>query len=463
VSKILITGAEVFDGHKLLGQRDVLVESGTIAAVAKPGKVKADGAEVISGAGLLLAPGFIDLHCHLRDPGQTWKEDIVTGTASAAAGGYTTVVSMPNTKPPVDTAAVVEYIQDRAAREGSCRVSSSGCITRAGGGGELADLAALYAAGVRVFTDDGQDTEGDDVFLSALEFLSMLPGAIAMIHTEVPALARGVMHEGAVSARLGHPGIHHLSEDIATARAVLSALSACQRVHITHIASGGAVELVRYAKQRAADMDLPGLITCDATFNHLVLTEEAVEEHGTLAKINPPLRSAADRQALLDALSDGTLDAIVTDHAPHTADEKAQEMEAAPFGMVGFEVMFKIAGKHIVGAKTASGKITLAQVLTRLTSSPAGLLAGAGAPETGVPQLGREALAGFSMHESDCSPGVISEGKSADLVLLDTESASVVDSAAFRSRSRNTPFAGAEGKGEVVLTICGGRITHRKQ
>jgi dihydroorotase len=463
VTKTLINNADVFDGQKLLGRRDVLIEDGVITGISGPDRAIDGDAEVIEGLGLLLSPGFTDLHCHLRDPGQTWKEDISTGTAAAAAGGYTTVVPMPNTKPPVDTAAVVDYIHDQAGRNGSCRVLTSGCITRASNGSELADLAAMYAAGVRVFTDDGHDTEGDDVFLSALEFLSMLPGSIAMIHTEVPALAQGVMHEGAVSARLGHSGIHHLSEDIATARAVLSALSARQRVHITHMASRGAVEMVRYAKQRAADAGLPGLITCDATFNHMVLTDEAVEQHGTLAKINPPLRSAADRKALLDALADGTLDAIVTDHAPHTADEKAQEMEAAPFGMVGFEAMFRIANRHIVGAETTSGRITLEQVLALLTSAPAALLAGTGNPQTGIPQIGDHALSGFNRREPDFSPGVIAEGVAADMVLLDVQSATKVDAEQFKSRSRNTPFAGAEGRGRVVLTICGGRMTYRNE
>ena len=476
---LVLRGADVFDGEQLLGVRDVTVRDGRIAGVDAPqvaarggrdappaGRrmraIPETGAQELDARGLLLIPGMTDLHAHLRDPGQTWKEDVVSGTAAAAAGGYTTVVCMPNTLPPVDTAHVAEYIVARAARDGSTRVSPAGCLSRLRQGEQLADLASLYAAGVRVFTDDGSDTARADVLLHALEYLSMLPGARALVHCEVPELARGVMHEGVVSAVLGQPGSHPLSEDLGAARAILTALATGQPVQVTHVSSAITLDLVRFGKARAEAAGLPALITADATFDHLLLTEEAVREHGALAKVNPPLRSEADRQALLTALAGGTLDALITDHAPHTDDEKAQELDAAPSGCVGFEIALGLLLKHAVGVETPAGRIRREQVLRLLTSAPADILAARGkyAQATAAPELGPGALAGLNPRRLETSPGRIAAGLSADLALLDPEAEWTVDPARFKSRSRNTPFSGWTAKGRVVLTLCGGRITH---
>jgi dihydroorotase len=495
---ILIRGAEVFDGERIIGVRDVELRDGLIASIREPGgagvpdvgekRTARDGGaglrarldaesqtgteshptREINAAGLLLCPGFIDMHCHLRDPGQTWKEDIGTGTRAAAAGGYTTVVCMPNTEPPVDVPAIAEYINSKAERDGYCRVSPSGCLTKGRKGEQLAELAGLYAAGCRIFTDDGSDTDDPAVLLSALRFLSMLPGARALIHTEVPQLARGVMHEGGVSADLGYPGIHRLSEDIATARAVLTALSANQPLQITHMSSAGALDMVRYGKHMARKMGRPDLITCDATFNHLLLTEEAVREHGTLAKINPPLRSETDRRALLESIADGTLDALTTDHAPHTHDEKMQEMEAAPFGHVGLEISVGLLLGHVVGQQTDAGEVTLERVLQLLTSRPAELLGAASIPARQEPSAGKtahatlspEALADFNPHSIELSSGRIAEGVPADVTLLDPNAEWTIDPAAFQSKCRTTPFTGWKSRGKVLLTVCGGRVTH---
>ena len=465
---VIIRNATVFDGTQFTGERDVIVRDGQVAVICDPrpdseypATEMPDSTTVIDAAGLTLSPGFIDLHCHLRDPGQTWKEDIVSGTRAAARGGYTTVVCMPNTDPPVDRAAIADYIRDKADRDGFARVSPSGCLSKARGGQHLSDLAALYAAGVRVFTDDGSDTQEDDVFLHCSEFLSMLPGSISLVHTESPALARGVMHLGEVSALLGHTGIHSLSEDLGTARAVLTALHTGQRMHITHMASAGAVELVRFGKALAEKRGRPGLITCDATFNHLILTEQAVAEHGPMAKINPPLRSEADRQALLEALADGTLDAIVTDHAPHTYDEKMQELDSAPFGFIGFELALGLLFDRVEGTQTAAGEITTGRVLEALTSGPARVLGQR--VDNGVPPLPPVSLAEFRPRSIPLSPGRIAEGLDADLALFDPGAQYTIEQWELLSRSHNTPFLGAPARGRVKFTLCRGRITWTDQ
>ncbi len=471
--QLIFRNATVFDGEAFIGAHDVLVQDGRIVSISSSGSGAAAERE-IDASGRWLCPGFIDLHCHLRDPGQTWKGDIVSETRAAAAGGFTTVVCMPNTQPAIDTPSIAEYVREKALREGLARVSPAGALTRGRGGEQLAELAGLYAAGCRIFTDDGADTLRPDVFLHAFEFLSMLPGARALIHTEVPELAHGVMHEGEVSARLGQPGIHHLSEDIASARAILTALSARCPVLITHIASGvGTLPLLRFGKARAEQLGLPGLVAGDCTFNHLLLTDEAVERHGTAAKINPPFRSEADRLALLEAVADGTLDALVTDHAPHTNDEKSQELAAAPFGCVGFELMLGLLLGHVAGTETPAGEITVERLLSLMTSGPAGIL-GVGAsldsPSSSAGKAGQDpplqsqlspaALSDFQPVQIETSPGRIAEGQRADLCLIDPEARWTIDPRQLVGKSKNTPFGGWEAKGRVLMTVCGGRVTH---
>lgn len=462
----LIHSAEIFDGSSMLGRRDVLLANGRIADVAAAGthSPATFSGRVVDGTDLLLSPGFTDLHCHLRDPGQTWKEDIRTGTAAAAAGGYTTVVCMPNTDPPVDRGPVADYIRDRAERVGFCRVSPSGCLSLNRRGEALADLAALYGAGVRIYTDDGSDTLRSDVFMHAFEFLSMLPGSRALIHTEVAELARGVMHEGRMSALLGHSGIDYLSEDLGTARTVLMALETGMPVQVTHMASHGALELVRFGKLREQQEGMPGLVTCDVTHNHLLLTEQAIEKYGSQAKINPPLREERDRQALLAGIADGTIDALVTDHAPHTLDEKSQELNLAPFGFSGFEVSFGLLNRHIVGNQTAGGEITLEQVLRLMTSGPADILNGRREAwrQARIPQMTTEAMRDFIPRRVEFSEGRVANGLPADLVLLDLKSDWQLDPRQFVSRGRNTPFTGWDCRGRAMLTICGGRVTHSR-
>jgi len=453
-----ITGSQVTGIHEPRG--DEFYATVVEEALGRQLEVSAAaGRRVIDGRGKLLSPGFIDLHCHLRDPGQTWKEDIYSGSRAAAAGGFTTIVCMPNTDPPIDDPTVADYIHDRAQRAGLCRVLASGCLSRGRDGAQLADLAGLYAAGVRIFSDDGSDTGDPGVFLHALEFLSMLSGTRVLVHAEVPKLAQGVMHEGRASALLGHDGIHRLSEDIASARAILSALSAGQPLQITHISSAGTLALIRFGKEQARRAGRDSLITADTTFNHLLLTEQAVAEYGTLAKINPPFRTEEDRQALLAALVDGTLDALVTDHAPHTADEKAQEMQYAPFGIAGFEAAFGLVNRQLVGRDTPAGPVTLERVLKLMTSAPADLLRPLATAE--VPPLGMEALSDFHPRVIAHSPGRIAEDTVADLVLIDINRDWQVDPDKFVGKGRNTPFAGWDARGVIELTFLGGEIVHQ--
>ncbi len=479
----IIRGAEVFDGERMLGARDVAISGGLIHSVLEPrgdqfyaatshealGRTfevsGAGGARVIDGRGKLLSPGFTDLHAHLRDPGYTWKEDLDSGARAAAAGGYTTVVCMPNTNPAIDDAPTASYVRDKALRSGICRVSPAGCLSRGRDGLALADLAALHACGVRIFTDDGSDTLSNAVFLHAFEFLSMLPGARTMVHAEAPDLAHGVMHEGRVSAVLGQPGMHALAEDLGNARAILTSLTTGQAVEITHIASQGTLDLVRFGKAQAAARGQAGLITADCTFNHLLMTHEAVRDHGTLAKINPPFRAEEDRQALLTALADGTLDALITDHAPHSVDEKEQELEFAPFGCTGFELSFGLLNAHVVGTETPGGTITLERVLRLLTSNPARILRGEcqPAPLPGqYPQLEPAAFEEFDRCEIAVSPGRIAPGLAADLTLIDLGAEWAVDPAALLSKGKNTPFGGWRARGRVVHTLMGGKTVFER-
>jgi dihydroorotase len=458
---MLIRGARIFDGEDFVDDHDVLVAGGAVTALEPAGKLTAPvDSQELDASGKLLAPGFIDLHCHLRDPGYTWKEDIFSGSAAAVAGGFTTVACMPNTNPPIDRGPVAEYIRDRAERCGLCRVLPAGALSKGRAGSELADLAALYAAGVRVFSDDGSDTAGTSVMLRALEFLSMLPGTRVLVHCEVPELAAGVMHEGVTSAKLGHGGIHRLSEDIGAARAVLLALSARQPLQVTHIASSRTLDIVRFAKELALRDGNAGLISADVTFNHLLLTDAAIEEHGPLAKINPPLRSEDDRQALLAAVADGTIDALITDHAPHTVDEKDQEMDHAPFGLVGFELAFPLLYRHIAGLDTAGGKISLKRILKLLTSRPASLLHPLETATKSPGQLTSGSLTDFHPVCIPASPGHIRPGGMADMVLIDLEPEWTVDPEQLHGKGRNTPFGGWEAQGRVELTIKGGRVVY---
>jgi len=420
--RMLIKGGRVVDpASGTDAALDVLVEGGRIAAVGP--RIDAPGADVLDASRLVVAPGFIDMHVHLREPGQEHKETIATGTRAAAAGGFTTVCAMPNTSPVNDRREVTETILARAAAGGLVHVLPIGALTLGLRGVELADFASQIAAGAAAFSDDGRCIQDPGLMRRALAAAKAL-GALIIDHCEDAALAEeGVVHAGAASRRLGLPGIPAASEEAMVRRDILLAEELGARIHIAHLSTRGAARLVREAKARGVK------VTAEATPHHLVLDDAALTAPDTRYKVNPPLRSAEDRKALLEAVKDGTVDVFATDHAPHTLGEKATPFEKAPFGMVGLETAVPVLLDRLVSA----GVISLSRFVEMSSTAPARIL--------GLAAKGR-----------------IAPGADADLTLLDLAAESVVDAAAFCSKGRNTPFDGWRLRGGPAVTIVSGRV-----
>jgi dihydroorotase len=411
----------------------VLVRDGRIAAVG-PG-LSADGAQAIDASGLIVAPGFVDLHCHLRDPGFEYKESIATGTQAAARGGFTTVCCMPNTDPPIDTRATVEYVLRTAAATGAVRVLPIGCVTRDRAGRDLAELADLAEAGCVAFSDDGAPVADGGLLRRALEY-ARISGLTIIDHCEDSEIAAGgVMHEGWVSTRLGLRGQPAAAEEAFVARDIAVAAQVGAPVHIAHVSTRAAVELIRSAKARG----LP--VTAEVTPHHLTLTHHAVafssngDEallYDTAAKVNPPLRTRDDVAACVEALRDGVIDAIATDHAPHAGYEKDVEFDEAPFGISGLETAFGLCMTLV-----EAGALDLATLIERLTTGPVRALG----LERAVPGLGS-----------------LGEGAPGDVVLLDPHAEWTVEPERFASKGKNTPLAGRTLRGKVVATVYEGRV-----
>ncbi len=432
MSDLVITGARVLDpGRKLDQQADIHVRDGRIVAVGVD--LDAPAAEHLDASGLVAVPGFVDLHTHLREPGFEHKETIATGTAAAARGGFTTVCAMPNTEPAIDNAATVDFVVRTAAREGAVRVLPIGCITRGRAGKELADYGELVAAGVVALSDDGSPVADAALMRRALEYSTRF-GLVVIEHAEEPALSgKGVMHEGWVSTRLGLRGIPAASEEAAIQRDIALAELTGARLHIAHVSTARSVELV--ARAKAAGLN----VTAEVTPHHLVLTHEAVLTSGplpynTAARVNPPLRTPEDVEACLEALINGTIDAIATDHAPHADIEKLVEFDNAPNGIVGLETAF--ASLH---GLVLEGGLPLAVLIERMTAGPVAVL-----------RLDR--------HDGLAGLGSIAAGAPADIALVDPARSWSVDPATFASKGHNTPLAGASLTGKVVTTIAGGRV-----
>ena len=380
--------------------------------------------EVISGEGLLLVPGLIDLHTHLREPGQEHKETIRTGCMAAAAGGFTSVLCMPNTLPVNDDPSVTRGILERAARACGVRVLPVGAITRGLEGETLTDFAAMKAAGAVAVSDDGRPVCEERVMAEAL-VRAGIAGLSVIAHSESPELsAGGAIHEGEVSRALGIPGIPVAAEDTMVARDVALAERTGARLHIAHVSTAGSIRILREAKARGAR------VTAEVTPHHFTLTDEAVRTSGADAKMNPPLRDTGHLEAIREALRDGTIDAIASDHAPHSPAEKAVGIVAAPFGVVGLETMLPLTLQLV-----RDGVLTLSGAITLLTMNP-------------------YRIAGIE-------PPSIRPGSPADLTLIDTEATVSVDPELFRSKSRNTPFRGWTLKGRATLTIVSGKVVFR--
>jgi dihydroorotase len=419
-ASIVVRGARLLDPAAGIDREgDLVVRDGRVGGQAK-------GLEEIDGAGLLAVPGFVDPHVHLRTPGREDLENIATGTAAAAAGGFVAILAMPNTVPVVDTAAVLGALLDRGEQEAAVRVGFYAAITVGQAGRELSEQAELAALGAAGFTDDGHPVDDAQVMRRALQY-QRITGLPLVLHEEDPRLsAHGVMHEGAVSTRLGMAGIPSISESVAVARDAALAEYEGGRIHVCHVSAAETVEEIRRAKARGIR------ITGEVTPHHLTLTDAAVEAlDPTRHKMNPPLREESDRRALVAALADGTLDCIATDHAPHAAEEKEVPFEEAPFGVTGLETAFAACHTRLV----LTGELPL-EVLVRRMSS--------------------DAAAAVGLPEPSLAPGSV-----ADVALIDPQARVVVGQDGFRSRSRNSAYLGEELRGRVVLTIAGGQIAWR--
>jgi len=430
MKSLLIQGGRIIDpGLKLDEAGSLLIAGGKISWVggAKENPPDADY-DVLDAKGLIVCPGFIDLHCHLRQPGFEGRETIATGTMAAARGGFTTVCCMPNTEPPLDNKATIDYVKSTAAAEGIIRVLPIGCISRGRTGEELTDMGELAAAGVIGFSDDGDPAANSDLMLGALEY-SRSSGLPIIDHCEDKALSRGgQMNEGVVSAELGLKGTPNAAEDIIVARDLDLAEKTGGWVHIAHVSTGGAVELIRRAKEKGVR------VTAEATPHHLTLTEERVRDCNTSAKVNPPLRTEGDVKALIKGLNDNTIDIIATDHAPHTEAEKRQPFELAPFGISGFET----ALGSLMGL-VHRGELELATLITKLTIEPSKILG------------------------QKYGPGTLAVGSAADVTILDPSREWTVDTSRFASKGKNTPLAGERLKGKVMVTIYGGKIVYKDE
>jgi len=428
MADILLRGGRVIDpARNFDGLADVLIQDGKISKI-EPGIAAPTGkdARIIDVTGKWVVPGLIDLHTHLREPGQEYKENIETGTAAAAAGGFTAVCAMPNTVPPNDNRAITELMVRRAREVGTVRVYPIGCITAGQKGETLAEMGEMQDAGIVAVSDDGRSVMNSEVMRRALEYARGL-GLVVIQHAEDTCLsAGGPAHEGAASTRIGLRSQPAAAESAMVARDLELVALTGARYHVAHVSSAETVRLVREAKRRG----LP--VTCEVTPHHLTLTDEACADYDTSTRVNPPLRADSDVAAMREALADGTIDAVATDHAPHSPVEKDVEFEQAASGMIGLETALALC-LDLVHAKL----MTPLALMDRMSTAPAKIL--------GLPG------------------GTLAPGSVADVTVVDPEVAWVCDPSLFRSRSRNSPFGGRKMRGRAMLTIVAGNIAFAEE
>jgi len=420
--KLLLKGGQVIDpANKFNKKADVLIKDDKIAEVGK--SLKADSkTTVIDVTGKLVVPGLIDMHVHLREPGYEAKETIATGTRAAARGGFTSVACMPNTNPVTDNQATVEFIKKRAAETGVINVFPIGAITKGSQGQELAEIGDMKANGIVALSDDGQPLANAQVMRLAMEYAKMFELTVISHCEDKNLVADGVMHECYWSTVLGLKGIPGAAEEVMVARDIqLAELTGCP-VHIAHISTAESVRLVREAKARGVKL------TAEATPHHFTLTAGAAKDYDTSTKVNPPLRTALDLDAIRQGLADGTIDVIATDHAPHASEEKDVEYNYAPFGMVGLETALGLVYKELVD----SGWLKIEEAIAKLTVNPARILG--------------------------LNKGTLSIGADADITVIDPDLEEVVDTSKFASQGKNSPFVGWQLKGLPVMTVVGGNI-----
>jgi dihydroorotase len=426
VRPLLIRGGRVIDPSRATDETaDVLLRDGKVEAVGRALGVP-DGAELIEAAGKVVAPGLIDLHVHLREPGQEDLETVASGAMAAAAGGFSAVCAMPNTDPVTDNQAAVGFIVSQAQRAGKARVYPIGAISLGQKGQQLAEFGELVGAGAVAVSDDGKPVVSSHLMRTALEYARTF-GIPVADHCEDPTLAAGgAMHEGLVATRLGLKGVPAAAEEIMVARDILLAELTGGHVHLCHMSTRGSVELIRRAKDRGLR------VTAEACPHHFTLTHEACEGYNTNAKMNPPLREPEDREAVRQGLRDGTIDVICTDHAPHHYDAKEREFDDAPNGIIGLETALGLALTELVGG----GLLDLPTLIARMSTMPARVF--------------------------DLPGGTLAPGAAADVAVIDPAVRWTVDPAAFYSKSRNTPFGGRELRGRADVTIVRGQVVFRR-
>ena len=421
--KIFIKGGHVLDPINNIDEvTNILVEDGVISEVGNDPDLEGVAMEVIDAEGMYVVPGLVDMHCHLRDPGQEYKEDIETGTKAALAGGITSVACMPNTDPVIDNEAVISYVINKAKESGYVNVFPIGAVSKGLNGTELAEIGAMKFAGAVAVSDDGRPVSDSGLMRRALIYADMFDMPV-ISHCEDTSLSGdGCMNEGAVAGIMGLKGITRAAEEVMAARDIIIAEAENKRVHIAHVSTKGSVQLVREAKKRGVK------VTCETCPHYFTLTEDACEGYNTNAKMNPPLRTAKDVEAIKEGLRDGTIDCIVTDHAPHHADEKNCEFAAAKNGIVGFETSLGLGIKYLV----KTGVLTMKQLIEKMSVNPSRIL--------GI------------------SKGSLSVGKTADITIFNPNREWTVDINKFNSKSKNSPYNGYTLSGKPEYVIVGGEI-----
>ena len=427
MATLLIRGGRVVDPAQGIDRvDDVLVRDGLIVSVGHAGGQPLGRAdETIDATGLIVAPGLIDMHVHLREPGREEDETIETGTRAAVAGGFTSVACIPNTEPPIDTQAAVEFIHQKAARADTCNVFVVACVSRGREGKELADIGQLVEAGAVAFSDDGAPVYDAELMRRAFEYCRMFDKPV-LAHEEVLELSRGgVMHEGLVSLVLGLTGMPAAAEEVMIGRDIALSEVTGGRLHVMHVSTAGGVAMIREAKRRGAR------VTAEACPHHFTLTDENLRGFDANFKMSPPLRTAADVEAIIAGLVDGTIDCIATDHAPHAREKKMLELDRAPFGILGLETAIGLAVTRLI----VPGRIGWPRLIEAMSTLPARILG--------------------------LSRGTLRPGAAADITIIDPDLSWRVDVKQFRSKSVNSPFDGWTLQGRAVATIVGGRIKHR--
>jgi dihydroorotase len=422
---LAITGGRVIDPESRLDRiADIFVQDGLINKISPTKTTARIGAkEVIDAQGKIVVPGLIDMHAHLREPGREDEETIYTGSCAAVAGGFTTVCCMPNTDPPIDNQEAIKFVYARA-KEAKCKIFCVGAVTKGQKGEELTEILDLVQAGVVALSDDGKPVSNSQVMRNALEYCKMFGLPIISHCEDLDLTSCGVMHEGFVSTSLGMNGIPSIAEEIMVARDIKLAEFTGGRVHIAHVSTLGSVNLIRDAKKRGIK------VTCETTPHHFTLTDDAIKTYDTNAKVNPPLRTKKDVEAIKRGLRDGTIDCIATDHAPHSVEEKEVEFDFAPFGMVGLETALGLVVTELINKKI----LTWTQAIVKLTINPSRIL--------------------------NLKGGRIKKDFPADLTIIDPKASWIVNPSQFKSKSKNSPFGGKKLLGKVCYTVVNGKIVH---